>query len=316
MLENLAKKRVGIVLLNWNGLADTTECLQSLMLQDYADFVAVVVDNNSSQSIEPLKSRFPTVLFIENHSNEGFCRGNNIGIKACRDLNCEYIWILNNDTTVASECLGKLVAALDSDIRIAGVTNRIDYFDDREICWFGGGIFQDGIPAHRGYMSVFSDPSPPAYSEYLSGCSFLARTDVLVELGGFNEGYFCYVEDVDLSLRMLNLGYLLAYEPNALVWHKVSRATQNISHIKLYYKHRNMLAFLRSHHRPWTDIRRWWMQSIRTVASLVIKHHQFKSARYLLMGLVHGHINKLGRLEDFSAQTPILTSASGKMVSS
>ncbi len=302
----MSNMKVGIVLLNWNGLSDTLECLESLYQQKYNNFVVVVVDNNSQESIEPLERKFPLAVFIKNNINEGFCRGNNIGIRECVNLGCEYIWILNNDTVVASNCLELLVAALDVNNQIAGVTNRINCYNDHNMCWFAGGVFHQGIPAHRDYYaSIFSESYPLFSTEYLSGCSFLARTTVLVELGGFEERFFCYVEDVDLSLRMLKLGHMLAYEDSALVFHKVSRATKSQSHIKLYYKHRNMLSFLRKHRGQGATVLRWWVTSLRTIASLVIKQRQFKASLYLFRGLVHGQLNKLGCLERESSQIPI-----------
>jgi GT2 family glycosyltransferase len=289
--------RVVIVLVNWNGLQDTLECLASLQRQSYRDWTAIVVDNDSRDDPSEIVTRFPDVLLIRNNDNLGFCGGNNVGIRKAAGLGAEYIWILNNDTEVDADCLGKLVAALDRDISLGAVAHPIDYFDDRQLHWFAGGYFRKGLPAHRGYFQPVSQTALlPEGTEYLTGCSFLARTRILQELDGFDERYFCYVEDVDLSMRIKARGYGIGFVPDAVVWHKVSRASGIRSPVKLYYKHRNMLYFLSKFQRPAIIKLRWWLISMRYIVSLLLKHHDPKAAWSLARGLAHGAAGCMGRM--------------------
>lgn len=288
--------RVAIVLLNWNGLQDTLECLSSLASLLYKAYQVIVVDNHSDEDLSLMVERYPEVTLIRNADNYGFCQGNNIGINRAAALGLEYCWILNNDTQVSPDCLGKLVAVLDNDEKIAAVTNRIDYYDDRTVSWFTGGIFENGLPTHRGYFQPLIEDNESFATEYLSGCSFLARTEVLKTLDGFDESYFCYVEDVDLSLRIRALGLKIAYAGDAIIWHKVSRSSGMESPAKLYYKHRNMLYFMKKFNKPiWSRVR-WWLLSIRYVFSLLLKHRDARAAYYLGRGLFDALRGHRGRL--------------------
>lgn len=289
--------RVAIILINWNGLQDTLACLGSLATQSYRDYTAIVVDNHSSEDITVINVNFPDVVVMQNPDNLGFCGGNNIGIDKAAELGAEYCWILNNDTEVAPDCLARLVDALDSDRAVAAVAHPIIYYDDRRLCWFSGGVFHHGLPRHRDYMAPIADVGADgATTEYLTGCSFLARTRILQELGGFDEHYFCYVEDVDLSVRIIEQGYRISYVPEAVVWHKVSRSTGERSPIKLYYKHRNMIYFLTKFNRPTRVKLRWWLRSARIGVALVLKHRRPKAAWYMIRGLVHAAMGRMGRI--------------------
>lgn len=288
--------RVAIILVNWNGLQDTLDCLASLQTQSYRDYTVIVVDNNSRDDPSEIVTQYPNVVLLRNPENLGFCGGNNVGIRKAAELGAEYCWILNNDTEVDPYCLSHLVNALDCGQDIAAVGHPIEYFDDRRLHWFVGGVFHHGLPAHRGFMQPStSDEGGAVTTEYLTGCSMLVRTAVLTELGGFDENYFCYVEDVDLSMRIRMLGHRLGYVSESVVWHKVSRSSGERSPTKLYYKHRNMLYFLNKFQRPMHVKIRWWLSSSRYIVSLLIKHRQPRSAWSLLRGLAHGAAGLMGR---------------------
>lgn len=295
----MAVKRVAIIILNWNGLDDTLECLSSLSELEYKNYQIIVVDNNSTEDISTLPEQYPGVILIRNHDNYGFCKGNNIGIEKAVELKYDYCWILNNDTVVAKDCLGKLVDALSQDESIAAVTNRVDYYQDHSLSWFAGGIFLNGIPAIRGFFEKINDNHEQEDTEYLVGCSFLARTDILNKVGGFDENYFCYVEDVDISMKIRELGWKIIYSKDAVVWHKVSASTGIHSPLKLYYKHRNMLYFLRKFNNPINPSVRWYLSSFRYILSLLVKHRNPKAAWYLFRGLVDGTKGRMGKLASY-----------------
>jgi GT2 family glycosyltransferase len=287
--------RVATILVNWNGLRDTLACIESLAVQSYGDCAIIVVDNGSTEDPSLIAAQYPEVVLIRNRDNLGFCGGANIGIRKAAEMRAEYCWILNNDTEVAPDCLARLVEALDDDADLAAVAHPIFYFYNRRLQWFAGGVFHHGLPKHRGFMrSGCGAEKDEISTEFLTGCSFLARTSVLQELEGFDENYFCYVEDVDLSVRIKDHGYRIGYVPEALVWHKVSRSTGSHAPVKLYYKHRNMFYFLRKFQFPIRTKLRWWLISARFLISLLLKHRRPKSAGYLLLGLIHGAIGRVG----------------------
>ena len=137
---------VAVILLNWNGLDDTIECVHSLLEQDYPDFHIFVVDNGSLVDPEAAIGKFPRTTLIKTGDNYGFCRGNNIAIDAAWRLRCKYCWILNNDTVVESDALSILVGFLKKHPECNAVTNRMNYANDRNSCWFAGGTIRADVP--------------------------------------------------------------------------------------------------------------------------------------------------------------------------
>lgn len=291
---------VGIVLLNWNGLQDTLECIDSLLQLTYKNYKIIIVDNNSSEDLSTLETTYPQVILIKNTDNLGYTGGNNIGISKASELGFKYCWILNNDTTVDPLSLEIMINALEANTRLSAVTNLILYSDDTSLSWFAGGIIKNGIPAIRGYFEKTerinaTDPIIIEDTDYLSGCSFVSQTDTLTKINGFDENYFCYVEDIDISLKLINSDFQIAYIPNAVIYHKVSRATGNYSPVKFYYKHRNMIYFLRKFNNPKSQIIKWWGSSLYAAASLFIKHRKYKTSWYLLRGLYDALRGKIGK---------------------
>lgn len=287
---------VAIIVLNWNGLADLRECLASLMKLDYPRFRIVVVDNDSMEDVTPISNEYPDITLLRNARNLGYAAGNNVGIEYAGQLGCEFCWILNNDTAVEEKSLSWLVRALIDHPDVSAVTNLIVYYDDPSVSWFAGGVFRNGMPGHIGYFEPVQPQSGLQETAYLSGCSFLARTELLRKVGGFDEAYFCYAEDVDLSLRLRAAGGPLRYVPEAVVQHKVSRSTGNLSPIKLYYKHRNMLYLFRKFRFPWKTRLRWVASSLRFSLSLLIKHRRPAAASALIRAMVHGVTHRMGAL--------------------
>ena len=103
-----------IIILNWNGLQDTLECLGSILKMDYPNFRVVVVDNNSTDnSVDIIRKAHPQVSLIENKENLGYTGGNNTAMRYAMQHSADYVWLLNNDTTVEADTLSKLVFAAE-----------------------------------------------------------------------------------------------------------------------------------------------------------------------------------------------------------
>lgn len=291
---------VSIILLNWNGLRDTLECIDSLLQLTYKNYKIIVVDNNSHEDLSILEEKFPQVLLVKNKTNLGYAGGNNVGISKASELGFKYCWILNNDTTVEPQSLEIMINVLENNAKLSAVTNLILYSEDTSLSWFAGGIIKNGIPSIKGYFEKTEriktgDPTKIENTDYLSGCSFIAQTNELSRIGGFDENYFCYVEDIDISLKLMESGFHIAYIPNAVIYHKVSRATGNFSPVKFYYKHRNMIYFLRKFNNPKSQIIKWWGSSLYAAASLFIKRRKYKTSWYLLRGLYDALRGKMGQ---------------------
>src|SRR5262245_34308321 len=108
----MADPRIAIVVLTWNRVEDTLECLASLDGLDDPNFQTIVVDNGSTdRSVEVVRERYPQVVVVENHKNLGFAEGNNVGIRHALANGAEYMLLLNNDAVVDSALLRELRAA-------------------------------------------------------------------------------------------------------------------------------------------------------------------------------------------------------------
>jgi GT2 family glycosyltransferase len=248
-----SQPRVAVVTINWNGKADTLACLESLRADTYANKEVVVIDNGSSDdSVTTIRSHFPEVTIFEAGKNLGFTGGNNLGLRHAGDTGAKYVYWLNNDTTSEPDAISRLVEAAEAEPNVAMWTPLIHYFDNPAQPWFAGSLIdlRRGIAVHDNS----NPPQPGAPSRdvpWVSGCAMFGRTDVLRELGGFDDRYFLNWEDVDLCLRIREAGYGLRLVPAARIYHKVGKTFATLSNVGLYYHVRNNLLLIRTHRGGW-----------------------------------------------------------------
>lgn len=248
------RAKIAIILLNWNGKTDTLECLESLQHLDYPDYEIIVVDNGSSDdSVQCISRHFPTTTLIALPENLGFTGGNNRGIQYALGTGCEYILLLNNDTTVDPAFLTHLVAVGDNDPEI-GMLNPMIYRSGANEIWFGGGriSWKNGVTNHL--TNPLQVPHPSASqeaipSDYVTGCALLVKTGVIERIGLLDSRFFAYYEDTDWSVRCQKAGWKTVVVPKARIWHKVSATAP--AEFAFILAHRNMLLFLWKHSPFW-----------------------------------------------------------------
>jgi GT2 family glycosyltransferase len=210
--------RTAAVVLNWNGWRDTIPCVESLRAAEGAPRVVVVDNGSSDDSVAHICSATPWVRLVRLPSNRGFSGGMNAGISVAleQDPPVEYIWVLNNDTVVQRETLSRMMAIADCDPAVGIVGCRlIDADGSGRVQALGGG----GLCRWLGTTSTYVRPTARS-CDHLIGASLLLRRAVLSELGGFDERYFFYLEDTDLSLRARRAGWRLAVAHSATVIHR------------------------------------------------------------------------------------------------
>jgi len=215
-----ATPRVSVVIPNHNGATWLKGCFEGLARQEFKDFAVVFVDNGSTDGSPDLARQLRSdVRLVSLGENRGFAAAVNAGIAATTS---PYVALLNTDTRAGSAWLGALVRALEeSPPDVAAVASRMLRMDDPgtiddagdALCWTGAAVkVGHGRPAaefaHR--REVFS-PS--------AGASLYKRS-FLEEMGGFDECFFAYLEDVDLGLRGRLRGYRFVFEPAAEVLHE------------------------------------------------------------------------------------------------
>jgi GT2 family glycosyltransferase len=218
---------VCIIILNWNGIELTRECLRSLLNIKYLATKTIVVDNGSTDnSAVILNNEFPSVDLIALEKNFGYAGGNNIGIDyALKKHNCDFVLLLNNDTIVDEAFLNEMVSASKQNSSVGAVVPKIYYFDRPETIWYAGGRFRKicGYGTHYGVLRKDSNNfSVPKYVTFGNGCALLISRKALEKVGNLDEQFFATCEDSDYSLRLRQAGFLIAYQPRAKVWHKVS----------------------------------------------------------------------------------------------
>jgi len=250
-IVNYKWPRVAVVIPNWNGLLDTTECINSLGKITYSNYEIIVVDNGSSgNDAYVLEQKFSdSVHVIRNDRNYGFTGGCNRGIQqALKDAD-DYVLLLNNDTVVAPDFLEQMikVAEADSSIGIAGAkiysygTERLQFVWGGFNYWFGQPTYTptfviEGFskgPLDKGQYGKLKNV------EWASGCSLLIKSDVIKKIGFLEESFFALLEEVEYCTRARKNNYRVVYVPKARVWHKWGKSAGVMSNFIVYHGTRN-----------------------------------------------------------------------------
>ncbi|BCX14736.1 MAG: glycosyl transferase [Patescibacteria group bacterium] len=301
------KEKIFIIILNWNRADDTLACLKSLSSLDYfmLDPNVVVVDNGSTDNSIDRISKFEPHNFklhlIKNNSNFGFAKGNNIGIRYALKNKADYVMILNNDTLVERKLLLNLVSVIKNDKKVGVVSPKI-YFakgfefhkerykkeDLGRVIWYAGGEidWQNVMGINRGVDEVDCGQFDLVEETgFATGCCSLFASYVLEKVGLFDERYFMYFEDVDLSVRIKKAGFKVFYQPDGVVWHKVAQSSGIGSGLNDYFISRNRLLFGFAY------------ASFRTKAALFKESVRllFKGREWQKKGVVDFYLGKFGK---------------------
>lgn len=282
--------QVAVIVLNWNGLVDTLECLESLACLDYPDYEVVVVDNRSMDgSAEAIREQFPEVTLIENEENMGFTGGNNVGLRYAMAHGADYALLLNNDTVVDPAFLRVMVDVAEDEpaIGIAGPT--ICYHERPDVIWSAGGAidWQRGSTRMVGLNERDEGQfgTEPRTVDFVTGCAMLVRRAVLEQAGLLDERFFAYYEETEWCVRAARAGFRIVYVPLAHIWHKISPVAQADSPLVHYYMTRNRLLFLKS---TGAGLRAWLhtliAEYLRTLISWSVRPRwQGKRAQFHIM---------------------------------
>jgi GT2 family glycosyltransferase len=234
---------ITIIIINWNSWNVLEICLEKLQQQTYRNFNVLVLDNASTQTMpEGMSARHANVQFVQNINNIGFAAANNQAIKML--VGVEWCVLLNPDAYPEPDWLAILVDAACKNKEYASFASRQLMYHNSNLLDGDGDVYHiSGLV----WRNDYGKPKQQATSEpreVFSACAAAAlyRIDALKAVGGFDEDYFCYVEDVDLGFRLRLAGYRCLLVPDALVHHVGSASTGGQrSDISLYYGHRNLV---------------------------------------------------------------------------
>jgi GT2 family glycosyltransferase len=204
---------VSVVIPNWNGQRWLPGCLDSLSEQWAQASEVIVVDNGSKDlSLEYLRLEHPEVRVIALGTNTGFAHAANRGLAAARE---DFVALLNTDVVLAPEWIARMAATLDEHPGAASVACKMLELDDPSRVYDAGDVLRrDGVCEQRGRFCR-DDGRWDAPGEVFGACAGAAlyRRSAVLELGGFDERYFAYLEDADLALRLRLAGWGCRYEP-------------------------------------------------------------------------------------------------------
>ena len=211
--------RVTVVVPNWNGERFLKTCLGSLREQTYKDFETVLVDNGSTDDSSGLVYRdFPEVVVVPLKENLGFSAAVNAGVRAS---DTELVALLNNDTEQDAGWLEALVQAANTRPDAGFFASKlVDFHDRRTLDGAGDALRRSGLPYRVGHGE--KDRGQYDDTRYVFGAcaaAALYRRTMLQEIGLFDEDFFAYCEDGDLSFRAQLAGYRCLYVPEAVVYH-------------------------------------------------------------------------------------------------
>jgi N-acetylglucosaminyl-diphospho-decaprenol L-rhamnosyltransferase len=245
------------VVINYQGGPLLTACVRSVLADTSAGEVdLVVVDNGSGDgSVDALQAEIPGVRVICSPGNVGYARAANLGIAATR---APVVAVLNLDLTVEPGTAKAMLARLDDEPALGAVGPRIrnvdgtDYPSARRspsvaLAVAHGllGLWWPSNPFTVRYRELDADPAQPRLVDWVSGAAIWLRRSALDAAGGWDEGYFMYMEDLDLCSRLCAAGFDIAYEPAGSVIHVQGASTSRTPYRMLVQHHRSAWRFAR-----------------------------------------------------------------------
>ena len=265
---------LSIITINYNGLKDTCELIESLPLEDKS--IEVIVVDNASKDDEAsiIASRYPQAKVIRSEQNLGFAGGNNLGIKAALG---RYLFFINNDVILKPQTsdIRHLISRLETDDKIGAVCTM----RNRSI---GFGETDKGQ-----YDTAHSTP-------YAHGAAMMVKREAIEKVGLMPECYFLYYEELDWSMMFMRAGYSIWYEPACTIYHKESQTTGQNSPLKTYYLTRNRLLFVK---RNIQGLRRYITYTYlllvvapRDICKYIL-HRQFNLASATIKGIFNFHLS-------------------------
>ena len=260
------EKIISIITINYNGLKDTCELMETLPLDD-TSIEVIVVDNASRQDeASVIELRYPQVKVIRSSENLGVAGGNNLGIEA----SCgKYLYFINNDTLLSLQGnavantkhgmqpeLRYLVERLESDPQIGMVCPKIRFTWGDNLIQFAGytplsrvTLRNNAIGFNESDYGQYDTAHPTPYGH---GAAMMVRREAIDKAGMMPTCFFLYYEELDWSMMIRRAGYTIWYEPASTIYHKESQTTGQASPLRTYYITRNRLFFVqRNSPLPW-----------------------------------------------------------------
>ncbi|MBE0470378.1 MAG: glycosyltransferase family 2 protein [Methyloprofundus sp.] len=240
---------VDIILLNWNGLEDSMDCLDSLSQSDYKNSRIIVVDNGSTDdSVQSIRMAYPDITLIETGQNLGYAEGNNVGIRYALESNTDYILLLNNDTWVDKNFLDYLVSEAEKTNNAFVYGPAIFYAEPKDTLWFAGAKWNTDklsfdFPLQNSPKEGLSNL--PFESDYICGAALFFHRSIAEKIGLLDAKFFLVWEESDWCFRAKRAGYKSLIVPDSQIWHKIGVSFgSESSPLRLFFSARNRLLWI------------------------------------------------------------------------
>jgi len=240
--------KIAVVILNWNGKQLLEQFLPAMIKYSAGDADIYVADNNSpDDSVEFIKTNFPTVKIVQNKENGGYAKGYN---DALQYIDADIYALINSDIEVTKNWLKPIISEFESDQETVAIQPKILDFKDKsklEYAGAGGGFIDFfGYPYCRGRIFANLEADDGQYDDstdifWASGACFFIRKEVYHELSGFDEDFFAHYEEIDLCWRAKNEGYSIKYIGTSTVYHVGGATLDQANPRKTYLNFRNSL---------------------------------------------------------------------------
>ena len=285
--------KLSIITINYNGLKDTCELLETLPLEDNS-LEVIVVDNASKENeASIIEQRYPMVKVIRSPQNLGFAGGNNLGIKAAHG---RYMFFLNNDTVLRHQTsdIRPLINRLESSDKIGAVCPKIRFSWEHHPIQYAGYTPLSPITMRNHAIGFGEDDhgqyDTPYPTPYAHGAAMMVKREVIDKAGFMPECYFLYYEELDWSMMIRRAGYDIWYEPACTIYHKESQTTGQASALRTYYVTRNRLLFVRRNNRSLTRYVTYLYLIIVVAGKDLLKHllqRRTDLAKATIRGILH-----------------------------
>ncbi|MHC5065726.1 MAG: glycosyltransferase family 2 protein [Planctomycetota bacterium] len=263
--------KVAVVVLTWNDVEMTAECVASILANDYANFHVILVDNGSKEPCgERLKQRFPAIDMIALPQNRGFTGGSNAGIDWALRLDPKYVHLIGNDSTLAKDAIRKLVDHLEISPEVGGASPLLfNPGEERVVQLCGGSIDRDFAVIKRDdWHGPYEEREwPTRECEFIPFVAMMFRAEALRQVGTLDETFGTCWEDYDLLVRFADAGWKFAIVGDSEAVHKCNQTTGHQSPYIIYNLIRNRLICWRRYGKLSRALRRpiyllrifvWW----------------------------------------------------------
>ncbi len=265
---------LSIIIVSWNVRELLLGCLAALpeAVGKGVDYEVIVVDNASQDgTVGAVQESFPAVRIIANTDNRGFTRGNNQGLAVAQG---RYLFFLNPDTEPQPGSIAELIHYLQTHPNVGVVGPRLRYGDGSHqpsrrrfptlmMLFAESTIIQHYFPGLKlfAYYTMADTPDDiPQEVDWLVGAAFMVRREVYEQIGGLDEGFFMYSEELDWCKRAKDAGWRIAYDPAAEVIHYEGKSSEQAVARRDIAFFSSRVRYAHKYHGPvWAELLRWWL---------------------------------------------------------